>query len=160
MIYTVAVELGTLLDLARRCEQCASPSGAEQFTAAETDNSDVPPGTGFTPLNDSTWHLAGVFNDWNASLAGNAHDSIHRNYSTVKMRDQNGAGVRANGFDYEFRIEIPVVRIEINQHWPCSHRDNIVEISDKIVTAHDHLVSGTNLQRSQRQLDGKGPAAA
>ena len=75
------------------------------------------------------------------------------------MGNKDGASARTDRFADQFRIEIPVVRIKINQNWPGPHGDHVVEIPDKIIAGQNDFVPGPDLQRPERQLDREGPAA-
>src|SRR5262245_40317952 len=61
VITPVTIDLDPLLDLRRRSQQSSSTPCAEKFTAAEAENPDVSPRTGFAPLDYGAWHLAGIF---------------------------------------------------------------------------------------------------
>src|SRR5262245_22096752 len=137
MIPAIAIDLSALPDFRRRGQHRASPSGAEKLAAAETYHADVAPGPGLSPLDQGAWHLTGVFDDSEAVFTGDLDDPFHRYHASMKMGDQNGAGIRTDRFADQFRIEIPVVRIKINQDGARSHGDDVVEIPDKIIGGHN-----------------------
>src|SRR5262245_13605209 len=145
MIPTVAINLSPLPDFRRRSQQGASTSGAEEFAAAKTDHADVAPGSGLPPFDHGAWHLTGVFNHPEAVFTGDLDDPFHWDHASMKMGDQDGAGIRTDCFADQFRIEVPVVWIKINQDGPCANGDDIVEIPDKIIAGQNDFVAWPNL---------------
>ena len=83
MISSVAINLGPLPDFRGRGQQRASTSGAEKFTAAETERADVAPGSGLPPFDQGAGHLAGVFDDPEAVFTGDLDDTFHWDNASV-----------------------------------------------------------------------------
>src|SRR5262245_20855219 len=145
MIPAIAIDLGALPDLRRRGQHRASPAGAEKFAAAETERADVAPGSGLPPFDQGARHLTGVFDDAEAVFTSDLDNPLHWDNASVQMRNNDGASIRTDRFADQFRIEIPVVGIKINQDGARANGDNVVEIPDKIIAGQNDFISGSDL---------------
>src|SRR5262245_7219629 len=133
MITPVTVNLSPLSDFRRRGQQGSPPSGAEKLAAAETDHADIAPGSGFPSIDQGAGHLTGIFDDPDAVFPCDLDDPLHWDHAPMKMGDQDGTSAWTDRLGDQFRVEIPIVRINIDQNGPCTHGNDIIAIPDKII---------------------------
>ncbi len=142
------------------CQEGAAAAGGQQLGAAETEDAHVTPGSGSASLHPRAGCLSRVLNHRHALPSGLFHDLTHGHQPTVQVRGDHGAGRRSERGRQLFGSEVPVLGIDIDQHRPGADGVDAEEIAAVIVGGHHDLITRTDLQRTQRQLDRKRATAA
>ena len=73
----------------------------------------------------------------------------------MQVRNQNRPRAWAASRGELLRIEVPVARVEIDEHRHRAHGFNATEIAGKIVAGQQHFVARFDSQCSQGQLHGE-----
>src|SRR5690242_4498497 len=96
-------------------DQGPAAARGKELGAAETQDTDIAPGSRLAPLYDRPRHLRGILDDLQTMPGGNLHDGLHGGNTAMQVRNENGPCPGPNGLLQLPGFESAILRVHIDQ---------------------------------------------